>query len=71
MATEFLQSQGPGDLALRITPSDGGDLQVLLDGTKIYDRKEKGGEYPDRNRVVELSMVIAERVSELDGSPAG
>ena len=53
MATEFFRSNAPGDVAIKMTPSDRGRLEVYLDGEKIFDRKEDG-KFPDLSRVNEL-----------------
>ena len=65
MATEFYRSDAPGDIAIKMTPSDRGRLEVYLDGAKIFDRKEDG-KFPDLGRVNELKMAIAEKVFEID-----
>ena len=57
MANEFFRDFGP-DLAIRLTPGENGRLEVYQDGTKIFDRKEEGGKYPDLARVRELKAVI-------------
>ena len=65
MAAEFFRSDAPGDVAIKMTPSDRGRLEVYLDGEKIFDRKEEG-KFPDLSRVNELKMVIAEKIFELE-----
>ena len=65
MATEFFRSDAPGDIAIKMTPSDKGRLEVYLDGEKIYDRKEAGS-FPDLGKVNELKMAIAEKLFELE-----
>ena len=65
MATEFFRSDAPGDVAIKITPSDKGRLEVYLDGEKIFDRKEAGA-FPDLSKVNELKMVITEKLFELE-----
>jgi selT/selW/selH-like putative selenoprotein len=65
LATEFFRSDAPGDVAIKMTPSDHGRLEVYLDGEKIFDRKEDG-KFPDLSKVNELKMVIAEKIFELD-----
>jgi predicted Rdx family selenoprotein len=42
LANEFFKSDAPGDVAITMTPSDKGRLEVFLDGEKIFDRKEAG-----------------------------
>ena len=65
MATEFFRSDNPGDVAIKLTPSDSGRLEVYLDGAKIFDRKEDG-RFPDLSRVYELKMAIAEKIFEVE-----
>lgn len=65
MANEFFKSDAPGDVAITMTPSDKGRLEVFLDGEKIFDRKEAGA-FPDLSKVNELKMVIAERLFEVE-----
>ena len=62
MATEFF-AEGGSDVAIAITPGDGGVLQVLVDGDTIFDKKEEGNKHPDLNRVKEMKAVIKERLS--------
>ena len=61
MANEFFRSDAPGDVAIKVTPSDKGRLEVYLDGDKIFDRKESGA-FPDLGKVNELKMAIAEKI---------
>ena len=65
MATEFFRSDAPGDVAIKVTPSNKGRLEVYLDGEKIFDRKEAGA-FPDLSKVNELKMAIAEKIFELE-----
>ena len=65
MATEFFRSDAPGDIAIKMTPSDKGRLEVYLDGEKIFDRKEAGA-FPDLSTVNELKMTIAEKLFDLE-----
>ncbi|HIF43416.1 MAG TPA: hypothetical protein EYG27_10650 [Dehalococcoidia bacterium] len=65
MANEFFKSDAPGDVAITMTPSDKGRLEVFLDGEKIFDRKEAGA-FPDLSKVNELKMAIAERIFEVE-----
>ena len=65
MATVFFRSDAPGDIAIKMTPSDKGRLEVYLDGEKIFDRKEAGS-FPDLGKVNELKMAIAEKLFELE-----
>ena len=65
MATEFFRSDAPGDVAIKMTPSDKGRLEVYLDGVKIFDRKEAGA-FPDLGKVNELKMTIAEKIFDLE-----
>ena len=65
MANEFFRSDAPGDVAIKMTPTDKGRLEVYLDGDKIFDRKEAGA-FPDLSMVNDLKMVIAEKVFEVE-----
>ena len=65
MATEFFRSDAPGDIAIKMTPSDKGRLEVYLDGEKIFDRKEAGS-FPDLGKVNELKMAIAEKIFDVE-----
>jgi predicted Rdx family selenoprotein len=65
LATEFYRSDNPGEVAIKMTPSDKGRLEVYLDGDKIFDRKEAGA-FPDLSTVNELKMAIAEKLFELE-----
>ena len=65
MANEFFRSAAPGDVAIKMPPTDKGRLEVYLDGDKIFDRKEAGA-FPDLGMVNDLKMVIAEKVFEVE-----
>ncbi len=65
MANEFFRSDAPGDIAIKMTPSDKGRLEVYLDGEKIFDRKEAGA-FPDLGKVNELKMAVDEKIFELE-----
>ena len=65
MANEFFRSDAPGDVAIKMTPTDKGRVEVYLDGDKIFDRKEAGA-FPDLSMVNELKMVIAEKVFDVE-----
>ena len=67
MANEFFRSDAPGDVAIKVTPSDKGRLEVYLDGDKIFDRKEAGA-FPDLGKVNELKMAIAEKIFDVEGA---
>ena len=61
MAGEFF-AEGGSDVAINLTPVNGGILQVFADGDKIYDRSDEGGEYPGLPRVKEMRAVIKEKL---------
>ena len=61
MASEFF-AEGGKDVAVRLTPGTAGILQVFVDGDKIYDKVEEGGEFPDLPRVKEMRALIKERL---------
>ena len=65
MANELFRSDAPGDVAIKVTPSDKGRLEVYLDGDKIFDRKEAGA-FPDLGKVNELKMAIAEKIFDVE-----
>ena len=67
---EFWRSHEPGDLAIKLTPADGGRLEVYMDGDKIYDVKEENRVYPNFTRVNELKMVVAEKMFDLEEAAA-
>lgn len=62
MATEFWSAWG-SDLAITLTPSGDGRLEVYLDREKIFDRKAEGGKYPDLERVRALKQVIKKKMA--------
>ena len=65
MANEFFRSDAPGDVAIKVTPSDKGRREGYLDGDKIFDRKEAGA-FPDLAKVNELKMAIAEKIFDVE-----
>ncbi len=42
MAEEILKAKGEGVGALRLIPSSGGVFEVIVDGKKIFSKKELG-----------------------------
>ena len=62
MATEFFAAGGT-DVAITLTPGEAGVLQVIVDGDKIYDKKEEGNETPTLTRVKELKAIVKERLT--------
>ena len=60
MATEFF-AEGGANVAIALTPGDGGVLQVFVDGDKIFDKKEEG-DHPNLNRVKQMRAVVRDRV---------
>lgn len=65
---EFWRSQGPGDIAIKLTPAGRGRLEVYMDGEQIFDHKQDQGGFPNLNRVNELKWVIAEKIEEVDAA---
>ena len=61
MANEFF-AEGGSQTAITLTPGDSGVLQVIVDGEKIFDKKDEGNKHPDLNRVKEMRAVVRERV---------
>ena len=70
MATEFWRAHDPGDVAIKLTPSDRGRLEVYLDGEKIFDRKDEDGVYPNLTRINQLKMIVADKIFEVDEAVA-
>jgi predicted Rdx family selenoprotein len=70
MATEIWRAHDPGDVAIKLTPSDRGRLEVYLDSDKIFDRKEEDGVYPNLTRVNQLKMIVADKIFEVDEAVA-
>lgn len=62
MASEFF-AEGGGNVAVKLTPGDSGILQVFLDGTKLYDKKDEGGQFPSVPRVKELRAALRQRLT--------
>ena len=62
MATEFF-AEGGRDVAITITPGVSGVLQVIVDGEKIFDRKEEDNIYPDLPRVKAMRAIIKEKLA--------
>ena len=56
-------------MAIKLTPSDRGRLEVYLDGNKIFDRKE-AGHFPDLSTVNELKMTVIEKIFDVEGAAA-
>ena len=70
MATEIWRAHDSGDVAIKLTPSDRGRLEVYLDSEKIFDRKEEDGVYPNLTRVNQLKMIVADKIFEVDEAVA-
>ena len=49
MATEFFAEVGK-EMALKLSPSSGGDLRVIVNGDKIFDKKEEDMAFPRKLR---------------------
>ncbi len=63
MAAEFF-AEGGFDVAVTMTPGDDGVLTVVVDGDKIFDKKEEGNDTPTLTRLKEMRAAIRQR---LDG----
>ena len=61
MATEMF-AEGGKNIALTITPGDSGVLQLIIDGEKVYDKKEEDGQTPNLNRVKEMRAALKDRL---------
>ncbi len=64
MVNEFV-AEGGKDISVEVKPGVGGVLQVFVDGDKIYDKAEEGGQTPHLNRVKELRAVVRSRLDSL------
>ncbi len=64
MVNEFV-AEGGKDVSIDVKPGVGGVLQVYVDGDKIYDKAEEGGQTPHLNRVKELRAVVRSRLDAL------
>ena len=64
MVNEFV-AEGGKDISIEVKPGVGGVLQVFVDGDKIYDKAEEGGQTPHLNRVKELRAVVRSRLDSL------
>lgn len=64
MVNEFV-AEGGKDVAIEVRPGVGGVLQVYVDGDKIYDKAEEGGQTPHLNRVKELRAIVRSRLDAL------
>ncbi len=64
MVNEFV-SVGGSDVSIELKPGVGGVLQVFVDGDKIYDKAEEGGQTPHLNRVKELKAIVQSRLEAL------
>ena len=56
-------AEADSDVAITLTPGDGGVLQVILDGEKVYDKNEEGKETPHLNRVKEIRAALREKMA--------
>ena len=57
-----LFAEGGTDVAITLTPGEGGILQVFVDGDKVLDKKKEGNAYPDLGRIKQLRTDIRERL---------
>ncbi len=64
MVNEFV-AEGGKDVSVEVKPGVGGVLQVFVDGDKIYDKSEEGGQTPHLNRVKELRAIVRSRLDSL------
>ena len=62
MANEFF-AEGGTDVAITLTPGEGGILQVFVDGDKIFDKKEEDNLHPNLTRVKQMRAVIRDRLA--------
>ncbi len=71
MATELWSASSPGEVSVKMTPAGAGRLEVLLNGEKIFDRKEDPDGFPNLSKVNELKMMVAEKIFDFDAAVAG
>ncbi len=62
MATEMF-AEGGKEIAITVTPGDSGVLQLIIDGQKVYDKKEEDGQTPNLNRVKQMRAVLRDRLA--------
>ena len=58
-----LFAEGGTDVAITLTPGEGGILQVFVDGDKVLDKKEEGNTYPDLGRIKQLRTTVREKLA--------
>lgn len=46
-------------------------MEVYLDGDKIFDRMDDNEGFPNLARVMELKMVVAEKIFDVEDALAG
>lgn len=63
LGSEFYAAVG-NEVAIRLTPRDGGTLQIFFDGENVYDKKEEDGVFPDVNRVKAMKADLQRRVED-------
>jgi predicted Rdx family selenoprotein len=61
MAAEFFEAGG-SEVAITMTPGENGILQVIVDGKKIFDKKEEGNRTPHLDRVKELKAIVRDKL---------
>ena len=61
MATELF-AEGGKDISITITPGVAGVLQVIVDGEKIYDKKEEDNQTPNLSRVKQMRAVVRDKL---------
>jgi predicted Rdx family selenoprotein len=64
LGSEFYAALG-NEVAIRLTPSDRGTLQIFFDGETVYDKKVEDGVFPDVNRVKAMKADLKRRVEDL------
>ena len=62
MATEMF-AEGGKAIAVTVTPGDSGVLQLIIDGEKVYDKKEEDGQTPNLNRVKQMRAALKDRLA--------
>ena len=56
-------AEGGEEIAITVTPGDSGVLQLIIDGEKVYDKKEEDGQTPNLNRVKQMRADLRDRLA--------
>ena len=56
--------EGKEQLAIQLTPSGDGVLEILVNGEKMFDRKAEGNKFPDLSRIWKIKDEVAMKIEE-------